>query len=110
MVEVVAEGRNLTKRYGDKTVVNGIQFQIRRGECFGFLGPNGAGKTSTMKMMYCLSPVSGGELYVLGLDVNTRAREIKHRIGVVPQEDGLDTDFTVLENLLIYATYHNIPR
>jgi len=98
------------KRYGDKIVVNGIHFQIKRGECFGFLGPNGAGKTSTMKMMYCLSPVSGGELHVLGLDVMTRAPEIKKRIGVVPQEDGLDTDFTVIENLLIYASYHNIPR
>jgi len=110
MVEIVAEGRNLTKRYGDKTVVDGIHFQIKRGECFGFLGPNGAGKTSTMKMMYCLSPVSSGELYVLGLDVTTRGKEIKKRIGVVPQEDGLDTDFTVLENLLVYASYHNIPR
>lgn len=109
MVEIVAEGRNLVKRYGDKTVVNGIRFQIKRGECFGFLGPNGAGKTSTMKMMYCLSPVTSGELFVLGLDVTTRGREIKKRIGVVPQEDGLDTDFTVLENLLIYASYHNIP-
>src|SRR5882672_4191355 len=109
MVEIVAEGRNLVKKYGDKTVVNAINFQIKRGECFGFLGPNGAGKTSTMKMMYCLSPVTAGELYVLGLDVKTRGKEIKKRIGVVPQEDGLDTDFTVLENLLIYASYHNIP-
>src|ERR1700678_627615 len=109
MVEIVAEGRNLVKKYGDKTVVNGIHFQIKRAECFGFLGPNGAGKTSTMKMMYCLSPVSGGELHVLGMDVTTRAAEIKKRIGVVPQEDGLDTDFTVIENLMIYASYHNIP-
>lgn len=110
MVEIVAEGRGLFKRYGEKTVVNGIHFQIRRGECFGFLGPNGAGKTSTMKMMYGLSPVSGGELHILGLDVTTKGKEIKKRIGVVPQDDGLDTDFTVLENLLIYASYHNIPR
>ncbi|MDZ4678437.1 MAG: ABC transporter ATP-binding protein [Oligoflexia bacterium] len=110
MVDIVAEGRGLIKRYGDKTVVNGINFQIKRGECFGFLGPNGAGKTSTMKMMYGLSPVSDGELHVLGLDVMTRSSEIKKRIGVVPQEDGLDTDFTVLENLLIYASYHNIPQ
>src|SRR5476649_2468605 len=109
MVEIVAEGRNLVKRYGDKTVVDGIHFQIKRGECFGFLGPNGAGKTSTMKMMYCASPISGGNLHVLGLDVTTRGQEIKKRIGVVPQDDGLDTDFTVLENLIIYASYHNIP-
>ncbi len=109
MVEIVAEGRNLVKKYGDKTVVDGIHFQIKRGECFGFLGPNGAGKTSTMKMMYCLSPVTSGELFVLNLDVNTRGSEIKSRIGVVPQDDGLDTDFTVLENLQIYASYHNLP-
>src|SRR6202050_476868 len=109
MVDIVAEGRSLVKKYGDKTVVDGIHFQIKKGECFGFLGPNGAGKTSTMKMMYCLSPVTSGELFILNMDVTTRATEIKARIGVVPQEDGLDTDFTVLENLLIYASYHNIP-
>jgi lipooligosaccharide transport system ATP-binding protein len=109
MIEIVAEARSLVKKYGDKTVVDGIHFQIKRGECFGFLGPNGAGKTSTMKMMYCLSPVTSGELFVLNLDVSTREIEIKSRIGVVPQEDGLDTDFTVLENLLIYASYYNIP-
>jgi lipooligosaccharide transport system ATP-binding protein len=110
MTDVVAEGRSLVKKYGEKIVVNGIHFQIKRGECFGFLGPNGAGKTSTMKMMYCASPVSAGSLHVLGLDVTTHAQEIKKRIGVVPQDDGLDTDFTVLENLIIYASYHNIPR
>ena len=108
MIEIVAEARNLVKKYGEKTVVDGIHFQIKRGECFGFLGPNGAGKTSTMKMMYGLSPVTSGELHVLNLDVTTRDKEIKSRIGVVPQEDGLDTDFTVLENLLIYASYYNI--
>src|SRR5690348_17339441 len=101
MVEIVAEGRNLTKRYGEKTVVDGINFQIKKGECFGFLGPNGAGKTSTMKMMYCLSPVSDGKLHFLGLDVTTKGKEINRRIGVVPKEDGLDTDFTVLKNFLI---------
>lgn len=108
MTEIVAEGRSLVKKYGDKVVVNGIHFQIKKGECFGFLGPNGAGKTSTMKMMYCSSPVSGGELHVLGLDVTKSASAIKKRIGVVPQEDGLDPDFTVLENLLIYGRYFNM--
>ncbi len=110
MTEIVAEGRSLVKKYGDKVVVAGIHFQIKKGECFGFLGPNGAGKTSTMKMMYCLSPVSGGELHVLGLDVTRQAADIKKRIGVVPQEDGLDPDFTVLENLLIYGSYFNLPK
>lgn len=109
MTDVVAEGRGLVKKYGDKTVVAGINFQIKKGECFGFLGPNGAGKTSTMKMMYGLSPVSGGELHILGLDVKKNSTEIKKRIGVVPQEDGLDPDFTVLENLIIYARYFNLP-
>lgn len=107
---VVAEGKGLVKKYSDKTVVNAINFQIKKGECYGFLGPNGAGKTSTMKMMYCLSPVTAGNLHVLGLDVTKDAFEIKKRIGVVPQEDGLDPDFTVLENLLIYASYFNISK
>lgn len=110
MADIVAEGRSLVKRYGERTVVNGIHFQIRKGECFGFLGPNGAGKTSTMKMMYCASPVSGGELHVLGMDVTKSYKEIKKRIGVVPQDDGLDPDFTVLENLALFASYHNIPK
>jgi lipooligosaccharide transport system ATP-binding protein len=110
MIDTVAEGRSLVKRYGEKTVVGGIHFQIKKGECFGFLGPNGAGKTSTMKMMYGASPVSGGELHILGLDIKTRSREVKRRIGVVPQEDGLDPDFTVIENLLLYASYHEIPK
>jgi lipooligosaccharide transport system ATP-binding protein len=110
MIDVVAEARGLTKKYGDKTVVNGISFQIKRGECYGLLGPNGAGKTSSMKMMYGSTPITGGELHILGLDAFTKSSEIKKRIGVVPQDDGLDTDFTVLENLIIYGSYHNLPR
>ncbi|MBK9293557.1 MAG: ATP-binding cassette domain-containing protein [Oligoflexia bacterium] len=108
--QIVAEGKGLVKKYGDKAVVNAINFQIKKGECYGLLGPNGAGKTSTMKMMYCLSPVTAGNLHVLGLDVTKSAYQIKKRIGVVPQEDGLDPDFTVLENLLIYASYFNLPK
>ncbi len=110
MVDIIAEGRGLVKRYGEKIVVAGINFQIQKGECFGFLGPNGAGKTSTMKMMYCASPASSGELYILGLNVNQHGKEIKARIGVVPQEDGLDTEFSVLDNLMLFASYHNIPK
>lgn len=103
------EIKDLKKKYDDKIVVDGISLEIQKGECFGLLGPNGAGKTTTMKMMYCSVLVTSGELYVLGLNVKKNYREIKSRIGVVPQEDGLDPDFTVLENLIVYSNYHNIP-
>ncbi|AHZ85785.1 ABC transporter ATP-binding protein [Bdellovibrio bacteriovorus] len=106
---VAIEIKDLTKKYDDKIAVDGINLEIYKGECFGLLGPNGAGKSTTMKMMYCSALVSSGELYVLGLNVKKNYREIKSRIGVVPQEDGLDPDFTVLENLLVYASFHNIP-
>ncbi|MBX2987947.1 MAG: ABC transporter ATP-binding protein [Bdellovibrionaceae bacterium] len=104
----IVETKELVKSYGEKNVVDGISLEIRRGECFGLLGPNGAGKTTTMKMMYGSAQIGGGEMYVLGLNVREHIREIKSRIGVVPQEDGLDPDFTVLENLLVYARYHDI--
>lgn len=107
---VAIEIKDLTKRYDDKVAVDGISLEIFKGECFGLLGPNGAGKSTTMKMMYCSALVSSGELYVLGLNVKKNFREIKSRIGVVPQEDGLDPDFTVLENLIVYARYHNMSR
>lgn len=109
-MSVVIEARNLVKEYDRKAVVDGLNIQINEGECFGILGPNGAGKTSTMRMMYCSSPVTSGELFVLGLNVKTNARKIKARIGVVPQEDGLDPDFSVLDNLLIFSRYFNIPQ
>lgn len=106
---VAIEIKDLTKKYDDRVAVDGINLEIYKGECFGLLGPNGAGKSTTMKMMYCSALVTSGELYVLGLNVKKNYREIKSRIGVVPQEDGLDPDFTVLENLFVYASYHNIP-
>jgi lipooligosaccharide transport system ATP-binding protein len=102
------EAHGLVKRYGDITAVRGIDFEVRPGECFGFLGPNGAGKTSTMKAIYGLANVDGGELRVLGLDSRTDRREIKARIGVVPQEQNLDGELTVRENLEMQATYHGI--
>ncbi|MBX3041890.1 MAG: ABC transporter ATP-binding protein [Bdellovibrionaceae bacterium] len=108
--QTVVEIKEAVKTYGDRRVVNGLNLEIRRGECFGLLGPNGAGKTTTMKMMYGSALLTGGEMYVLGLNVKQHIREIKSRIGVVPQEDGLDTDFTVLENLLVYARYHDIRQ
>ena len=98
----------LTKRYGDFEAVRGIDFQVRQRECFGFLGPNGAGKTTTMRMISCASPLSSGELSVLGMPVS-RAREIKRRLGVVPQENNLDEEVSVIDNLVIYARYFDIP-
>lgn len=108
MTAITVEAKGLTKKYGEKAVVNGINFEVYRGECFGILGPNGAGKSSTMKMMYGLSSVSQGELYVLGMNLKSHSKEVKARIGVVPQEDGLDVDFSVLDNLLVYASYYQI--
>jgi lipooligosaccharide transport system ATP-binding protein len=102
--------RDLTKRYGDRIAVAGIDFEVEPGICFGFLGPNGAGKTTMMKMIYGLATVDGGELTVLGMDANRERREIKSRIGVVPQETNLDGDLTVRENLLQQARYFGIDE
>lgn len=100
--------RRLTKRYGTLEAVRGIDFEVPRGSVYGFLGPNGAGKTSTMRMIYGISPVSGGDLEVLGLPVATHGREVKRRIGVVPQESNLDSDMTVRENLLVHGRFFDI--
>jgi len=100
--------RRLTKTYGRRVAVDGIDFEVEPGICFGFLGPNGAGKTTTMKMIYGLATVDGGELTVLGLDAARERREIKSRIGVVPQETNLDGDLTVRENLLQQARYFGV--
>lgn len=103
---VVAEG--LIKEYNNLQVVRGINFQIQDRECFGFLGPNGAGKTSTVKMIYGLSPVSAGKLTVFGMNVQTEIKNIKRRLGVVPQENNLDPDLKVLQNLLVYASFFSL--
>jgi lipooligosaccharide transport system ATP-binding protein len=103
------EARGLTKRFGDFTAVDAIDFTVESGEAFGFLGPNGAGKTSTMRMIGAVSPVSGGSLRVLGLDPATDGPAIKQRLGVVPQQDTLDFELTVYENLLVYGRYFGIP-
>ena len=105
---VVASG--LVKRFGQFTAVDGVNFEIERGECFGFLGPNGAGKTSTMRMISCMSPPSGGVLRVLGMDPATDGPKIRARLGLVPQEDSLDLELTVLDNLVVYARYFDIPK
>jgi ABC-type multidrug transport system, ATPase component len=108
--EVLIEAVGLTKKYGDFTAVDHIDFQVHRGECVGFLGPNGAGKTTTVRMMYCFLLPTEGKLFVAGLDVHTQCREIKAVVGVVPQEDNLDPDFTTIKNLTIYARYYDIPK
>jgi lipooligosaccharide transport system ATP-binding protein len=101
---------DLTKRFGSFTAVDHIDFEIYKGECLGFLGPNGAGKTTTVRMIYCFSPVTEGELTVAGMNVSTHSREIKRLVGVAPQEDNLDPDFTVTKNLQVYARYFDIPK
>jgi lipooligosaccharide transport system ATP-binding protein len=108
--DVLIRARGLTKRFGDFTAVDGIDFALRRGEVFGFLGPNGAGKSSTMRMIGCVSPRTGGELTILGLDPDSDGPAIRARLGVVPQEDTLDVELTVRENLLIYGRYFGLRR
>jgi lipooligosaccharide transport system ATP-binding protein len=108
--EIIIEAKGLTKKYGELMAVNSIDFQVHKGECFGFLGPNGAGKTTTIKMLNCVLPIASGKLTVAGLDVTEDAREIKKMIGVAPQEDNLDPDFTVFHNLIVYARYFDIPK
>ena len=109
-IQTVLVADRLSKRYEDLLAVDEISFEVQRGECFGLLGPNGAGKTTTMKMVYAVSPITAGQLSVLGFDVQARPREVKRRLGVAPQEYNLDPDFTVLENLLIHARYFRIPK
>src|SRR5436853_1195398 len=90
--------------------VDAVDFDVARGESFGFLGPNGAGKTSTMRMIGCVSPITEGELEVLGQDPRADGPQIRSRIGVVPQQDTLDTELTVRENLVIYGRYFGLSR
>src|SRR6187551_776873 len=102
--------RGLTKRFGGFTAVDAIDFDVARGESFGFLGPNGAGKTSTMRMIGCVSPISNGTLRVMGMDPSRDGSTIRGRLGVVPQQDTLDVELTVRENLLIYGRYFGLDR
>ena len=110
MADPLVEARSLTKRFDGFVAVDAVDFTIGAGEAFGFLGPNGAGKSSTMRMIGCVSPVSGGELRVLGLDPTRDGSAIRGRLGVVPQEDNLDTELSVWDNLLIYGRYFDLPR
>jgi lipooligosaccharide transport system ATP-binding protein len=108
--DAVLSVRGLVKRYGDAEVVRGLSFEIRRGECFGLLGPNGAGKTTTLRCCLGLVDPDGGEITMVGEPVPRAARVARIRVGVVPQLDNLDPDFTVTENLLVYGRYFGIDR
>jgi len=108
---LLVEARALAKRFDDDFVaVDGIDFHVEKGEVFGFLGPNGAGKSSTMRMIGCVSPLSGGSLQVLGMDPTSQGPAIRAHLGVVPQEDTLDTELSVVDNLIIYGRYFGIPK
>jgi lipooligosaccharide transport system ATP-binding protein len=109
MSDPIVAAHELTKRYGAFEAVKGTDFAVGPNECFGFLGPNGAGKTTTMRMISCSSPPSGGDLTVLGMTAWVDGRAIKRRMGVVPQENNLDEEVSVVENLVIYARYFDIP-
>ena len=104
------EAHALTKRFGAFTAVDGVELAIGKGESFGFLGPNGAGKSSTMRMIAAVSPVTSGYLRVFGLDPATDGPAIRARLGVVPQEDSLDTELSVEENLVVYGRYFDLSR
>lgn len=107
---MLIHARGLTKRFDGRQAVDGIDVDVERGEAFGFLGPNGAGKTSTMRMIGCVSPVTGGTLRVLGMDPAVDGPRIRARLGVVPQDNALDVSLTVRDNLHIYGRYFGLSR
>ena len=106
----IIQTRNLTKKFKELVAVDNISLEIEEGECFGLLGPNGAGKTSLVRMIIAVSPVTSGDIQVLGMDLKKYPREVKAMLGVVPQTDNLDEDLTVIQNLRTFARYFAIPR
>jgi lipooligosaccharide transport system ATP-binding protein len=108
--DALIHARGLVKRFGDFVAVDHIDLDVARGEAFGFLGPNGAGKSSTMRMIGCVSPATEGTLRILGMDPQTHGARIRARLGVVPQDDSLDTELSVFENMLVYGRYFDLPR
>ena len=101
--KIVISASSITKRFGEIVAVDGVSFEVRRGETYGLLGPNGAGKTTTMRMVSGLSPLTGGDLTVAGIDVSREGREVRNVLGVVTQQDGLDTDLNARDNLITYG-------
>ncbi|RJQ55700.1 MAG: ABC transporter ATP-binding protein [Nitrospiraceae bacterium] len=106
----IVTARDLTKYYNSLCALDRVNFEIIRGECFGFLGPNGAGKTTAMGIIYCFMPPTSGEVKVFGMDVTENPGEIKARLGVMPQDNNLDPDLSVFENLIVYARYFDIRK
>jgi lipooligosaccharide transport system ATP-binding protein len=109
-MDALFQATGLTKTFGDLIAVDGIDFSVAHGETFGFLGPNGAGKTSTMRMIGATSPISGGQLSVLGLDPATDGPQLRARLGVVPQDNNLDEELSVYDNLMMYGRYFDLSR
>ena len=107
---VIIKINSLTKKFKDLVAVDDVNLEIEEGECFGLLGPNGAGKTSLIRMITAVSPPTSGDIWVLGGDLRTHSRQVKAALGVVPQMDNLDPDLTVLQNLMTFARYFNIPK
>ena len=107
-MNIAIVAKDLKKKYRDFVAVNGISFEIREGECFGFLGPNGAGKTTTVRMVHCVSPITSGMIRVFGEESGIDNRKIKMMTGVIPQEINLDPDLTIYENLRVFANFFDI--
>ena len=108
--EAIVVARGISKSFGSIRAVDEISFQVTLRECYGFLGPNGAGKTTAIRMASCHIPLTSGILNVFGLDVSQHSREIKAMVGVAPQDNNLDPDLNVIENLVVYSRYFDIPR
>ncbi|MDD3846179.1 MAG: ABC transporter ATP-binding protein [Syntrophorhabdaceae bacterium] len=106
----IITARNLTKDYDGFRAVDSVSFSIHSGECFGFLGPNGAGKTTIMRILHCFLPPTGGQVRILGYDVTKDPSLIKSRMGVMPQDDSLDPDLSVIQNLVVYGRYFDMPK
>jgi len=110
IISAVIVAEDLLKMFGDAVAVDRISFTVQEGEVFGVLGPNGAGKTTTMRMIECISPRSGGQLSVFGMDAGRDQRQIRAMLGVVPQENNLDSELSVYDNLLMYSRFFDIPK
>ena len=106
----IIKTKNLTKKFKDLLVVDDVNLEVEEGECFGLLGPNGAGKTSLIRMITAVSPPTKGDIWILGNDLGTYSQQVKAILGVVPQLDNLDEDLTVLQNLMTFARYFDIPK
>jgi lipooligosaccharide transport system ATP-binding protein len=110
MTEALIQARGLTKKFGDFTAVDGIDFDVAKGESFGILGPNGAGKSTTMRIIAATSQRTSGSISILGRDPEEHGPQVRAHLGVVPQQDNLDTELTVSENLYIYGRYFGLSK